>query len=68
MRTSQEETVSVEERDAKELARQVRRRFAAFGEILDIVRHEDTDLVLETMEDYTARNAEVDLATAGVLG
>ena len=67
MGTLGEGPVSVGERDAKELARQVRQRIAAFGDILDIVRDEDTDRVLETMEDYLARCAEADLATSGAL-
>ncbi len=62
---------STRETDAAERAAQVRTRIETFRELADLMRNADTTLVLETMEDYAARNAEedlttVDLATRGV--
>ena len=59
------------ESNAAHRAAQVRTRIATFRELADLMRNADTALVLETMEVYTARNAEedlvaVDLATRGV--
>ena len=64
--------MSIGEADAAHRAAQVRTRIATFRELIDLMRDADTRLVLDTMEDYTARNAErhivsVDLATRGVL-
>ncbi len=69
MRTGE---MSIWETDGAHRAAQVRTRIAAFRELVDFIRDADTTLVLETMEDYTARNSEedlaaVDLATRGVL-
>ena len=50
------------ESDAAQRAAQVRTRIAAFRELADTVRGEDTGLVLETMEDYAVSNSERDLA------
>ncbi|MCH7608531.1 MAG: hypothetical protein IIC94_08230 [Chloroflexi bacterium] len=59
------------ESNAAHRAAQVRTRIATFRELADFMRNADTALVLDTMEVYTARNAEedlvaVDLATRGV--
>ena len=48
--------------EAAHRAAQVRTRIAAFRELANLVRGEDTGLVLETMEEYAARNGERDLA------
>ena len=50
------------ESDAAHRAAQVRTRIATFRQLVDLMRETDTALVLETMADYTARNAEEDLA------
>ncbi len=54
--------MSVGESEAKHGAAQVRTGIAAFRELASLVRGEDTGLVLETMEEYAARNRERDLA------
>lgn len=54
--------MSIVETDAAHRAAQVRTRIATFRELADLMRNPDTGLVLETMEEYAARNAEEDLA------
>ncbi len=63
--------IPMRETDAAHRAAQVRTRIETFRQLADLMRNADTTLVLETMEDYAARNAEedlttVDLATRGV--
>ena len=63
--------MSIVETDAAHRAAQVRTRIATFRELANFMCNADTGLVLDTMEVYTARNAEedlvaVDLATRGV--
>ena len=53
---------SIGETDAAHRAAQVRTRIATFRELANLMRNPDTGLVLETMEEYAARNAEGDLA------
>ena len=48
--------------DVLHYAAQVRTGIADFRELANLVRGEDTGLVLETMKDYNARNSEADLA------
>ena len=50
------------ESNAAHRAAQVRTRIATFRELANLMRNPDTGLVLETMEEYAARNAEEDLA------
>ncbi len=69
MRTGE---MSIGEADAADRAAQVRTRIATFRELADLMRNLDTELILDTMEDHTARNAErhivpMDLATRGAL-
>ena len=48
--------------DALRYAAPVRTGIAEFRDLANLVRGEDTVLVLETMKDYNARNSEADLA------
>ena len=62
MHMLQAPSIPIGESDAAHRAAQVRTRIAAFRELANLVRGEDTGLVLETMEEYAARNGERDLA------
>ena len=54
--------MSIGETDAAHRAAQVRTRIATFRELAALMRNADTALVIETMEDYAARNAQENLA------
>ena len=70
MHMLQAPSIPIRESDAAHRAAQVRARIAAFRELAAFMRDADTTLILETMADYAASNADgdiaaVDLATRG---